>query len=168
MILVKTENNLVVMCIASSVPIDGWLEVVSAKDTIVPQPPLEVPDGDGGYFSIPQPPLIVPFAAGPGQIGTSMAMDAALIAAAMVDENGLLAPRPLSPIPTITGSTVIVPPCVAGTLISIDDGREHLVNEITETDDFEETFELEDAGEYQIEVAAPPPALPTIRRLVVK
>lgn len=84
--------------------------------------------------------------------------------------DGILVPRPKSPQPYSSDGKIIVPPCSEGTMINVFDqsGHEVLATIITETDDYEETFEFVDAGTYRVEVEAPFPHLTTFAEVRIE
>lgn len=104
---------------------------------------------------------------GVGEIQTEMPLKMTNLVRCVVGGSGLLIARTVSPEPTVTGNTVDIPPCVTGTVVTIDDGFETMIAETADVDGWTATYTLPDAGDYRVEVASPLPAVPTVKRLVV-
>jgi hypothetical protein len=77
----------------------------------------------------------------------------------MMKLNGVLVPRPFSPVPYVENNQIIVPPCPIGTKISVSDvvGHEVMGIFITESDELPEEISFPDPGRYRVEVQAPFP-----------
>lgn len=83
--------------------------------------------------------------------------------------DGLLLARPAGPQPYVSGSSIVVPSCPAGTRIEVNDlaGGELMHVETGVAEGYTETFDFPDPGLYEVEVEAPAPYLPTSVRLEV-
>lgn len=83
---------------------------------------------------------------------------------------GILVARPKSPQPYLSDGKIIVPPCPAGTVISVLDqsGHEVMATIVAENDDHEETFEFVDAGTYRVEVEAPFPHIYSFTEVTIE
>ncbi|WP_375227492.1 hypothetical protein [Roseobacter sp. S98] len=81
----------------------------------------------------------------------------------MLDGQGGLVPRPVSPGVSSAGTQHTVAGCPLGTEIAIFDlsGNEELHRLTVAAEGTSEVIDLPDPGRYQIEVQAPMPALPT-------
>lgn len=77
-----------------------------------------------------------------------------------------LVERPLSPVPTVSGTTIVIPACPAGTRLEIFDkiGMERM---LLDENASAETYNFLDPGVYLAEVEAPEPYLPTCVELEV-
>ncbi len=88
----------------------------------------------------------------------------------MRDENGDFILRPVSPEPTRDGNDITIPPCPVGTRVEVMDvsGDERMLDFVTDTEGWSETYTLADAGRYQVIVTAPFPALQTVTNFEVE
>lgn len=163
MIWVEIVDGYVLRAGASRTKPEGALEVVPAKPVAVPQEPLLDEEG----IEIPQPDLILPFAPEPGQIGWDGAMPEPVTLSRCMVSGDVLVPRPWSPVAVAGVGQIVVPPCPAGTKITVYDlsGQDVMTTIIAETDDYEEVFEFPDAGDYEVEVSAPLPHLTSRTRV---
>lgn len=82
---------------------------------------------------------------------------------------GLLQARPAGPQPYVSGTSIVVPSCPAGTRVEVNDlaGGELMHVAAGVAEGYTETFEFPDPGLYEVEVEAPAPYLPTSVRLEV-
>ncbi|GIT85397.1 hypothetical protein [Roseobacter sp. OBYS 0001] len=101
-----------------------------------------------------------------GAVAAPAGLSASDLLARMIETDGTLVLRPLSPVVTSAGTVHTIANCPAGTVIEVADvAGDEIMAEITSTGQTE-VISLPDPGEYQIRVAAPLPALPTERRII--
>lgn len=119
-------------------------------------------DTDGGSPHASALKVVTTLPAGPGEVGWSgpVAIDAAAVKTMMRSGN-LLADRPQSPAPVLTGSQVDITGMDAGTTVEVFDlGGDELLTRITApSGSYDEALTFSDAGHYLVEVQGPVPQL---------
>lgn len=153
-------------------PVGAYVVVLAAPTRIQDPDYVErVGNGDDEltFDRVVTPPVrIVPWSPVGNEIGVTEPTTLAELSQ-MMRQGDYLVTRPLSPQPTSAPGQIVVPPCPAGTRIEVFDmsGKEVMAVVIAETDDFSETFDFPDPGEYIVEVKAPAPARITKAKVVV-